>query len=48
MPLAASAASIRQAVLLATPSSRATRVAPSSASVSKQPSTPMAMDTDRS
>src|SRR5207245_1153184 len=46
-PPAASADSIRQAVLLATPSSRATWVAPSSGWAEKQLSTEAAIDTDR-
>src|SRR5690349_8767239 len=46
-PPAASADSIRQAVLLATPSSRATWVAPSSGWAEKQLSTEAAIETDR-
>src|SRR6266566_6772088 len=46
-PPAASADSIRQAVLLATPSSRATWVAPSSGWTEKQSSTEAAIETDR-
>src|SRR6266567_6861350 len=46
-PPAASADSIRQAVLLATPSSRATWVAPSSRWAAKQSSTEAAIETDR-
>src|ERR1700759_1542752 len=47
-PPAPSADSIRQAVLLATPSSRATWVAPSSGWAEKQLRTEAAIDTERS